>query len=92
MFEIILNPPGLTEPQYVEFYKTLLSVSGVLFGLAFGGMLFILQSGFTTFTFSRKMFLKVYLHFGRQILFALAFRPFHPILRADVLVLFEIQN
>jgi hypothetical protein len=73
MYEIILNPPGLTEPQYIEFYKTLLSVSGVLFGLAFGGMLFILQSGFTTFTFSRKMFLKVYLHFGRQILFALAF-------------------
>ena len=73
MYEFIFNPPGLTELQYLEFYKTLLTVSGVLFGLAFGGMLFILQSGFTTFTFSRKMFLKVYLHFGRQILFALAF-------------------
>jgi len=73
MHDFFLNPPGLADFQYIEFYKTLLSVSGVLFGLAFGGMLFILQSGFTTFTFSRKMFLRLYLHFGRQILFGLAF-------------------
>jgi hypothetical protein len=78
MHEFFLNPTGLTDLQYIEFYKTLLSVSGVLFGLAFGGMLFILQSGFTTFTFSKKMFLRVYLHFGRQILFGLAFLTILP--------------
>ena len=55
---MVFLQPGLTELRYIEFYKTLLSVSGVLFGHAFGGMLFILQTGFTTFTFSRKIFLK----------------------------------
>jgi len=42
MIEAILNPPAPS--NYAEFFKTLLSVSGVLFGLTFAGLLFILQN------------------------------------------------
>jgi len=56
-----------------EFYKTLLSVSGVLFGISFAAMLFVLQSGFSSFKYSRRMFLELYLHFGRQLLYSLAY-------------------
>ena len=69
--DFILNPP--TPIELDEFYKTLLSVSGVMFGIAFAAMLFVLQSGFTTFKFSRRMFLELYLHFGRQLLYSLAY-------------------
>jgi len=56
-----------------EFYKTLLSVSGVLFAIAFAAMLFVLQSGFSSFKYSRRMFLELYLHFSRQLLYTLAY-------------------
>jgi MFS family permease len=67
----VLNPP--LPIALDEFYKTLLSVSGVLFGIAFAAMLFVLQSGFASFKFSRRMFLELYLHFGRQLLYSLAY-------------------
>lgn len=67
----LLTPPIPTNLD--DFYRTLLSVSGVLFGIAFAAMLFILQSGFTSFKYSRRMFLELYLHFGRQLLFSLAY-------------------
>jgi len=76
--DIILNPPMPIEPQ--DFYKTLLSVSGVLFGIAFAAMLFVLQSGFSSFKFSRRMFLELYLHFGRQLLYSLAYLTAAPFL------------
>lgn len=72
----ILNPPA--PASYEEFYKSLLSVSGVLFGLAFAGLLFILQSGFSSFKYSRRMFLILYLHFGRQILYSLSYLTIIP--------------
>jgi len=68
---MIFNPPLPISPD--DFYKTLLSVSGVLFGIAFAAMLFVLQSGFSSFKFSRRMFLELYLHFGRQLLYTLAY-------------------
>lgn len=76
MIEIILNPP--IPLNYNDFFKTLLSVSGVLFGLTFAGLLFILQNGFSSFTFTRRMFLILYLHFGRQLLYSLSFLTFLP--------------
>lgn len=76
--EIILNPP--LPISLNEFYKTLLSVSGVLFGIAFAAMLFVLQSGFSSFKFSRRMFLELYLHFGRQLLYSLAYLTAAPFL------------
>lgn len=79
--DVILNPPLPIATE--EFYKTLLSVSGVLFGIAFAAMLFVLQSGFSSFKFSRRMFLELYLHFGRQVLYSLAY-----ITAAPFLVLF----
>lgn len=74
----LLNPPLPIAQE--EFYKTLLSVSGVLFGIAFAAMLFVLQSGFSSFKFSRRMFLELYLHFGRQLLYSLAYLTAAPFL------------
>ncbi len=72
----LLHPP---DPQYSQaFFSSLLTVSGVLFGLAFAGLLFILQGGFASFKYSRQMFLRLYLHFGRQILYTLAYLTFIP--------------
>lgn len=76
--DVILNPPLPIAIE--EFYKTLLSVSGVLFGIAFAAMLFVLQSGFSSFKFSRRMFLELYLHFGRQLLYSLAYLTSAPFL------------
>ncbi len=76
--DVILNPPLPIAIE--EFYKTLLSVSGVLFGIAFAAMLFVLQSGFSSFKFSRRMFLELYLHFGRQLLYSLAYITASPFL------------
>lgn len=76
--DVILNPPLPIALE--EFYKTLLSVSGVLFGIAFAAMLFVLQSGFSSFKFSRRMFLELYLHFGRQLLYSLAYLTAAPFL------------
>lgn len=76
--DVILNPPLPITLE--EFYKTLLSVSGVLFGIAFAAMLFVLQSGFSSFKFSRRMFLELYLHFGRQLLYSLAYLTSAPFL------------
>ena len=76
--DVFFNPPIPIEPE--EFYKTLLSISGVLFGIAFAAMLFVLQSGFSSFKFSRRMFLELYLHFGRQLLYSLAYLTAAPFL------------
>lgn len=73
----LLSPPGLAD--YTAYFKTLLSVSGVLFGLAFAGLLFVIQSGFASFKFSRRMFLEIYVHFGRSLLYSLAYLTLLPI-------------
>lgn len=48
-------------------------MSGVLFGLAFAALLYVLQSGFSSFKFSRNMFLEYYVHFGRNLLVTLSY-------------------
>lgn len=58
----------------------LVSVAGVLLGIAFAAMLFILQSGFSSFKYSRRMFVLLYLYFGKQILFSLAYLTAMPFL------------
>ena len=81
----LFNPP--IPIALDEFYKTLLSVSGVLFGIAFAAMLFVLQSGFSSFKYSRRMFLELYLHFGRQLLYTLAY-----LTAAPFVILFFPEN
>ena len=76
MIELLLNPP--VPSSYPDFFSSLLTVSGILFGLTFAGLIFILQSGFGSFTYSRRMILLIYLHFGRQLLYSLAYLTFMP--------------
>ncbi|MGF1736715.1 hypothetical protein [Photobacterium satsumensis] len=76
MIESLLSPPVPMAAD--EFYKALISVSGVLLGIAFAAMLFILQSGFSSFKYSRRMFVVLYLHFGRQLLFSLSYLTLAP--------------
>lgn len=77
MIENVLNPPALQD--YAEYFKAVLSVSGVLLGVAFAGLIFFLQSGLSSFTFSRPMFLKLYALFGRHLLIVLAYLTLMPI-------------
>ena len=66
-----LNPVGIDD--YTGYFETILSVTGVLFGLAFTAIIFIMQNGFSSFQFNRKMFLEIYLHFGKNLLYSLAY-------------------
>jgi len=77
MIESIFDPPGIND--YIDYFKTLLSVSGVLFGLAFTALIFVLQSGFASFKFSRRMFLELYSVFGRNLLFTLSYLTLIPL-------------
>lgn len=77
MLETLLNPPAI--PDIADYFKTLLSVSGVLLGLAFTALLFVLQSGFASFQVSRPMFLELYALFGRHLLIVLSFLTVMPI-------------
>jgi len=56
--KVFFNPPEIQ--NYAEYFQTLLSITGVLFGLAFTALIFIIQNGFTSFKLSRRMFLEVY--------------------------------
>ncbi len=66
-----IHPPAPAD--FSAYYGDLLSTAGVLFGLAFAALLFVIQSGFASFKFSRRMFLEVYVHFGRGLLISLAY-------------------
>ena len=59
--------------DYGSFFSSVLSVSGVLFGLSFTALLFVIQSGFSSFKYSRRMFLELYVHFGTGLLTGLAY-------------------
>lgn len=74
----IFNPSGLE--NYASYFSTVLSISGVLFGLAFAVLLFIIQSGFSSFQYSRRMFLELYVHFGKNLLTSLAYLTIMPLL------------
>ncbi|HHQ4940255.1 TPA: hypothetical protein ACSP74_003570 [Aeromonas veronii] len=75
----ILLDPALPK-NIVSFYEMLVSVAGVLLGIGFAAMLFILQSGFASFKFSRRIFVMLYLHFGKQMLLSLAYLTIMPFL------------
>jgi hypothetical protein len=77
MFENFLNPVSLHD--YSDYFKTLLSISGVLLGLTFTALLFVLQSGFTSFKFSRRMFLEQYVAFGNNLLTSLSYLTLMPL-------------
>lgn len=63
--------PGLA--NYDEYFRILLNVSGVLLGLTFAALIFVMQSGFASFRFSRRMFLEFYVRFGRNLMVTLAY-------------------
>jgi len=94
----LFYPPA--PPDYAAYYGDLLSTAGVLFGLAFAALLFVIQSGFASFQFSRRMFLEVYVKFGRSLLISLAYLtllalamlhfPFSPAVFSIVYYLFAV--
>lgn len=57
--------------DYPDFFSTMLNVAGVLLGLAFSSLLFILSGGFKEFPSSRRMFLKLYVKLGTNLLTSL---------------------
>lgn len=67
----MVNLPFLKD--YTSYFNSILSISGILLGLVFAALIYVLQSGFTTFQFSRRMFLEVYALYGRHILYVLAY-------------------
>ncbi len=77
MLENLFNPPSI--PDYSDYFKTLLTLSGVLLGLAFTALIFVIQSGFTSFKFSRRMFLQQYVVFGRNLLSTLSYLTLMPL-------------
>ena len=74
----IFYPSGIE--NYDEYFKVVLSIAGVLLGLAFAALLFVIQSGFTSFKYSRRMFLELYVHFGNGLLISLAYLTLMPLL------------
>lgn len=70
-----------------EFYKQILAAAGMLFGLFLACILFILQSGFSSLTYSRRYFLKIYAEFGKQVIFSLTY-----IIFASFIVIFFPGN
>lgn len=77
MIESFFNPAPLDD--YSDYFKTLLSISGVLFGLIFTALLFVIQSGFSSFKFSRRMFLEQYVAFGNNVLTTLSYLTLMPL-------------
>jgi hypothetical protein len=77
MIENLLDPASLND--YSNYYRTLLSVSGVLLGLAFAGLIYVIQDGFSSFEFSRIMFLEYYVKFGQNLLVSLGYLTIIPI-------------
>lgn len=98
ILDAIFHPP--VPPEYSPYYRDLLATAGVLFSVAFAALLFVIQSGFATFRFSRRMFLEVYVHFGRSLLlslgylmllpFAMLHLPFYPTLYTVVYFVFAL--
>lgn len=77
MIENLLDPASLND--YSNYYRTLLSISGVLLGLAFAGLIYVIQDGFSSFKFSRNMFLEYYVKFGQNLLISLGYLTIAPI-------------
>ena len=66
----------------------IISVAGILFGLTFAALTYVLQNGFKSFKFSRIMFLKLYLLFSRIILVSLSYliiAPFYNLYYSELI-------
>ena len=61
--------PSLSD--YKEFHETMLNVAGVMLGLAFSALLFILSGGFKDFPTMRRTFLRLYASLGGNLLASL---------------------
>lgn len=77
MLDNLLDPTALND--YSNYYQTLLSISGVLLGLAFAGLIYVIQDSFSSFKFSRNMFLEYYVKFGQNLLTSLGYLTIIPI-------------
>ncbi|MCW7490868.1 hypothetical protein [Leptospira meyeri] len=59
--------------NFDNYFSNVLSTSGVLLGLAFAAMTYILENGFSSFKYNRLMFLKLFTEFGKMILYILSY-------------------
>lgn len=64
-----------------SYLQTILSVAGVLLGLAFAALTYVLQSGFQSFKYNRVTYLKLYIHFGKKLLYTLSYLVLLSIIR-----------
>lgn len=64
--------------DYNKYFEDQLSLSGTILGLVVATSTFILQSGFTSFQYSRSMFLKYYVHQSKFIFLSLAYNIIFP--------------
>lgn len=59
--------------DYSKYFENQLNLSGTILGLLIATSTFILQSGFTSFKYSRSMFLKYYVEQSKFIFLSLAY-------------------
>jgi hypothetical protein len=64
--------------DYNKYFEDQLNLSGTILGLVVATSTFILQSGFTSFEYSRSMFLKYYVHQSKFIFLSLAYNIIFP--------------
>lgn len=62
--------------DYDKYFESQLALSGTILGLIVATSTFILQSGFTSFQYSRSMFIKYYVHQSKFIFLSLAYNTF----------------
>lgn len=62
--------------DYNKYFENQLALSGTLLGLIVATSTFILQSGFTSFQFSRSMFVKYYVYQSKFIFLSLSYNIF----------------
>ncbi len=59
--------------DYDKYFESQLALSGTILGLIVATSTFILQSGFTSFQYSRSMFVKYYVHQSKFIFLSLTY-------------------
>ena len=59
--------------DYNKYFESQLALSGTILGLIVATSTFILQSGFTSFKYSRSMFIKYYVHQSKFIFLSLSY-------------------
>lgn len=66
--------------DYNKYFENQLALSGTILGLIVATSTFILQSGFTSFQYSRSMFVKYYVQQSKFIFLCLAYNTLFPLL------------